>query len=183
MGKGRDRDGGGGKTKPKGKGKEKDHRRGNQDYISPEEAAAMAALEGREVAPPAEESSSEEEETREQFRARVKREVPAIKEEEGSDDGSGSDEDGSSDGDAAVAAMFAAQGPRVSKAPARSKQEEEVGRTKREQKDDMKRLAEIRAKREAARLARVEQDGWDKFAPITKDNHPPGYDLSLIGKK
>lgn len=37
-----------------------------------------------------------------------------------------------------------------------------------------------RAKREADRQKRIDQEGWDKFAPITKTNHPPGYDLSLI---
>lgn len=39
---------------------------------------------------------------------------------------------------------------------------------------DMERLALIRKKREEQRLARIAEEGWDRFAPISETNKPPG---------
>lgn len=41
---------------------------------------------------------------------------------------------------------------------------------------DLERLALIKSKREDERLDRIKKEGWDRFAPVTKDNHAPGVD-------
>lgn len=41
---------------------------------------------------------------------------------------------------------------------------------------DMERLAMIKSKREEERQDRIKKEGWDRFAPVTKDNHAPGVD-------
>ena len=53
-------------------------------------------------------------------------------------------------------------------------------RNKQQAKADNSRLAEVRRQREEARQARIAEEGWDRFAPMTKSNHPPGHDTSNL---
>jgi hypothetical protein len=39
---------------------------------------------------------------------------------------------------------------------------------------DLERLELIKRKREEQRLKRIEEEGWDRFAPISETNKPPG---------
>jgi len=48
--------------------------------------------------------------------------------------------------------------------------------TRKEQKAlvaDMDRLALVRQRREAERQARIKEEGWDRFAPVSETNRPP----------
>lgn len=56
---------------------------------------------------------------------------------------------------------------------ARKEEKAEVAVSAKEAKMEMRRLEEIRAKREADRLKRIAADGWDRFAPVTETNKPP----------
>jgi hypothetical protein len=38
---------------------------------------------------------------------------------------------------------------------------------------DMERLKLAKEKREEQRLERIAKEGWDRYAPVTKDNRPP----------
>lgn len=40
--------------------------------------------------------------------------------------------------------------------------------------EDMERLRIARERREKQRLERIEQEGWDRFAPVSDTNYPPG---------
>lgn len=40
---------------------------------------------------------------------------------------------------------------------------------------DLERLELIRKKREDDRKKRIDADGWDRFAPVTETNKPPGH--------
>lgn len=40
---------------------------------------------------------------------------------------------------------------------------------------DMERLALIKRKREEDRLKRIADEGWDRFAPVSETNKPPGH--------
>eukprot|EP01024_Parvocaulis_polyphysoides_P040413 TRINITY_DN36753_c0_g2_i1.p1 TRINITY_DN36753_c0_g2~~TRINITY_DN36753_c0_g2_i1.p1 ORF type:complete len:176 (-),score=66.19 TRINITY_DN36753_c0_g2_i1:704-1231(-) len=57
----------------------------------------------------------------------------------------------------------------------------EPRRKKEEQTDpgqlqaDMERLEIIRKKREEQRLKRIQDEGWDRFQPISETNKPPGH--------
>jgi hypothetical protein len=44
----------------------------------------------------------------------------------------------------------------------------------REMAEQMAKLKIIREKREQQRLDRIKAEGWDRFAPLTDDNYPPG---------
>ena len=39
---------------------------------------------------------------------------------------------------------------------------------------DMEKLALVKQRREQQRLQRIEKDGWDRLAPMSETNHPPG---------
>ena len=39
---------------------------------------------------------------------------------------------------------------------------------------EMERLEIIRKKREDDRKKRIEKEGWDRFAPVSETNRPPG---------
>ena len=55
----------------------------------------------------------------------------------------------------------------------------------RKMEEEMAKLRLIREKREKQRLERIKAEGWDRFAPLTDDNHPPGTakpsDLGQVG--
>lgn len=65
-------------------------------------------------------------------------------------------------------------------------EEEDVGRPlpvmknrreleeERKMEEEMAKLQLIREKREKQRQERIKAEGWDRFAPLTDDNHPPG---------
>ncbi len=40
--------------------------------------------------------------------------------------------------------------------------------------EDMERLRLAKERREKQRLDRIKQEGWDRFAPVSDTNHPPG---------
>lgn len=46
---------------------------------------------------------------------------------------------------------------------------------------DMERLEMVRVKREQQRLQRIQDEGWDRYAPVTDTNHPP--DGLPVGEK
>jgi hypothetical protein len=37
----------------------------------------------------------------------------------------------------------------------------------------MERLELVKRRREEQRLERIAAEGWDRYAPVTADNHPP----------
>lgn len=65
-------------------------------------------------------------------------------------------------------------------------EEEDVGRPlpvmknrreleeERKMEEELAKLSMIREKREKQRQERIKAEGWDRFAPLTDDNHPPG---------
>lgn len=59
-------------------------------------------------------------------------------------------------------------------APRRKKQEEDEPDPEQIRKD-MERLEMIKQKREADRLKRIKEEGWDRFAPVSETNKPPGH--------
>lgn len=88
---------------------------------------------------------------------------------------SDSEEDEDEDGGAAAAA-------KVSKGKAPAAEDAEAAAagtpqlTRKEQKAlaaDMERLALVRQRREAERQARIKEEGWDRFAPVSETNKPP----------
>jgi hypothetical protein len=61
--------------------------------------------------------------------------------------------------------------PLVPDAPRRNKEEEiDPGQLA----VDMERLELVKKRREEQRLKRIADEGWDRFAPLTEDNRPPG---------
>ena len=44
----------------------------------------------------------------------------------------------------------------------------------REMAEQMAKLKLVKERREQQRLERIKAEGWDRFAPLTDDNHPPG---------
>ncbi len=40
--------------------------------------------------------------------------------------------------------------------------------------EQMAKLKLVKERREQQRLERIKAEGWDRFAPLTDDNHPPG---------
>lgn len=58
-------------------------------------------------------------------------------------------------------------------APCRRKQEEDEPDPEQVRKD-MERLQMIKDKREKERQARIAKEGWDRFAPVSETNKPPG---------
>jgi len=82
----------------------------------------------------------------------------------------------SDDIDAELDAMMSRQTRRqVEETKVKSVVEQETGRNKAQMGAEMSKLAEIRAKREADRLKRIKVEGWDRFAPLTETNKPPGH--------
>ena len=78
--------------------------------------------------------------------------------------------------DAELDAMMSRQTRRqVAEAKVKSVVEQETGRNKAQMSAEMSKLAEIRAKREADRLKRIREEGWDRFAPLSATNKPPGH--------
>jgi len=77
--------------------------------------------------------------------------------------------------DPATAAMIAQlKAAPLVVAPRAPRDDEDTGRSRKEEQADMAKLAEIRARRDAQRRERIAADGWDRFAPVTADNYPPG---------
>ena len=60
--------------------------------------------------------------------------------------------------------------PLVPDAPRRAKEDELDPEQMRE---DMEKLELVKKKREMQRLARIAEDGWDRYAPVTDTNRPP----------
>uniref|UniRef100_A0A7R9YRY0 Uncharacterized protein n=1 Tax=Chlamydomonas euryale TaxID=1486919 RepID=A0A7R9YRY0_9CHLO len=59
-------------------------------------------------------------------------------------------------------------------APRPKKQVEKEEKSAEEIAADMERLALIRKRREDDRLKRIATEGWDRYAPLSETNHPPG---------
>jgi len=54
----------------------------------------------------------------------------------------------------------------------------------REMAEQMAKLKLVKERREQQRLDRIKAEGWDRFAPLTGDNYPPGTTKpSLMGKQ
>ena len=51
---------------------------------------------------------------------------------------------------------------------------EPVERSAEDIRKEMERLEIIRKKREDDRKKRIEREGWDRFAPVSETNRPPG---------
>lgn len=65
-----------------------------------------------------------------------------------------------------------ARQPALRQEPVRLSRKEIEEREK--MQEDMERLRLARERREAQRLERIEQEGWDRFAPLSDTNYPPG---------
>ena len=89
-----------------------------------------------------------------------------------------SSDDSDNDVDAELLAMMSRVPRKVKEEEAKAAEARE--RNKKEAKADQGRLAEVRRKREEARQKRIAEEGWDRFAPMTKTNHPPGHDVSKL---
>ncbi|KAG1664100.1 hypothetical protein FOA52_013284 [Chlamydomonas sp. UWO 241] len=85
---------------------------------------------------------------------------PNSSDEEGGGDSSSSDED-----DGLNEYMRAAP---------KKKEPVVVPKTPAEIAAEMERLSLIRKKREDDRINRIATEGWDRYAPVTSTNHPPG---------
>ena len=57
---------------------------------------------------------------------------------------------------------------------AKKKAEEEEESSEEEDPAVVKRLEEVRKRREAQAKQRIAADGWDRMKPMSADNHPPG---------
>ncbi|GFR42101.1 hypothetical protein Agub_g2943 [Astrephomene gubernaculifera] len=82
------------------------------------------------------------------------------------EEGSGSDDD--SDDDPTPEYLRAAP-------TARKKEPEVEPRSEEQVRKDLERLELIRKKREEDRLKRIATEGWDRFAPVSETNKPPGH--------
>lgn len=65
-----------------------------------------------------------------------------------------------------------ARQPALKQEPVRLSRKEIEEREK--MQEDMERLRIARERREKQRLERIEQEGWDRFAPVSDTNYPPG---------
>ena len=54
----------------------------------------------------------------------------------------------------------------------RAKDDDEL--TPEQRAKDLKRLQDIKDRRENERLSRIKKEGWDRFAPLSETNKPPG---------
>ncbi|EFJ45411.1 hypothetical protein VOLCADRAFT_118369 [Volvox carteri f. nagariensis] len=78
------------------------------------------------------------------------------------------DDDSSSDDDPTPEYLRTAPTARKKEPVVEPRSEEQV-------RKDLDRLELIRKKREEDRLKRIADEGWDRFAPISDTNKPPGY--------
>ncbi|GLC37443.1 hypothetical protein PLESTM_000585200 [Pleodorina starrii] len=83
----------------------------------------------------------------------------------GSDD---DDDDSSSDDDPTPEYLRTAPTARKKEPVVEPRSEEQV-------RKDLERLELIRKKREEDRLKRIATEGWDRFAPVSETNKPPGH--------
>ncbi|CAG9462546.1 unnamed protein product [Pedinophyceae sp. YPF-701] len=90
-------------------------------------------------------------------------------------------EESSSEDDLAdLDAMMRREPRSVKNAREEAQKEADHGRSKKELKEEMDRLAIVKKRREEQRLKRIKEEGWDRFAPITETNKPPGGDAALL---
>ncbi|PNW84425.1 hypothetical protein CHLRE_03g144647v5 [Chlamydomonas reinhardtii] len=85
---------------------------------------------------------------------------PSDSEEEDDDDDSDSDDDPTPE--------------YLRAAPPRKKAPVEEPRTEEQIRKDLERLELIKKKREDDRLKRIATEGWDRYAPVSDTNRPPG---------
>ncbi|GIL77079.1 hypothetical protein Vretimale_3142 [Volvox reticuliferus] len=78
------------------------------------------------------------------------------------------DDDSDSDDDPTPEYLRTAPTARKKEPVAEPRSEEQV-------RKDLERLELIRKKREEDRQKRIAEEGWDRFAPISDTNRPPGY--------
>ncbi|KAG2495307.1 hypothetical protein HYH03_006579 [Edaphochlamys debaryana] len=173
----------GGKYRPKGRGPKKgpEDEDGSGSGSEEEVQRPMGQRANVGMLPP---SDSEEEEGEEGAEAKPKEAkpkeaAPSTSKEAGgqsktagklppNSDDEGSDDDDSSDDDDPTPEYLKA-------APVARKKEPEVEvRTEEQVRKDLERLELIRKKREDDRLKRIATEGWDRYAPVSETNKPPG---------
>ncbi|KAI8476689.1 MAG: hypothetical protein J3K34DRAFT_400147 [Monoraphidium minutum] len=162
---------GGAKGRPRGPKREGEEDSSSEDEVqAPRGLAGQAATVG--MLPPSDSDSDEGEEGGEAKAAEAKAKPAGQSRNAGKLPPSGSedeDEDGSddesSDDDAPAPAQQAA-------AP-RKKKDDDAPDPEQIRKD-IERLEMIKNRREADRLKRIKDEGWDRFAPVSDTNKPPG---------
>ncbi|KAG2454728.1 hypothetical protein HYH02_000565 [Chlamydomonas schloesseri] len=85
-----------------------------------------------------------------------------------SDSGEDDDDDDDDDSDDDPTPEYLRAAPPRKKAPVEEPRSEEQVRK------DLERLEMIKKKREDDRLKRIAQEGWDRYAPVSDTNRPPG---------
>lgn len=158
----------------KGKGDEEDdeeelapvsNQRATVGMLPPSDSEEEEEEEGQKTAAPAEAGDAAAEKP---AASTSKAPAPTKAVAAGDDDSDSDEDDSDSDSDDAPEYLRAAPAPRPKKAaPPQEKTAEEV-------RKDLERLELIRKKREDDRLRRVAAEGWDRFAPVTETNRPPG---------
>lgn len=92
---------------------------------------------------------------------------PADDDDDDDDDDDEDDDDDSEESDDAPVNDYLT-------APRQPKKQETVERDAETIRKDLERLELIRKRREDDRLQRIAKEGWDRFAPVSETNKPPG---------
>ncbi|WIA20517.1 hypothetical protein OEZ85_004913 [Tetradesmus obliquus] len=158
--------------------------RGKEDEDSEEEIEPQRGLGGQRsnvgMLPPSDSGSDEEGEEGKEGEAADKQKQKASSSKGGQSKTAGKlppsgseddeDEDESSEEESSEEPLneYLASAPRKKKVVEEEPDPEQI-------RKDMERLELIKQKREQDRLKRIADEGWDRFAPISDTNKPPGH--------